>query len=37
MGIFDRWRSKPVRKTSALERILAKDTRTLEKEARTPV
>ena len=37
MGIFDRFRSKPVRKTSALERIIAKDAKALEKEARTPV
>ena len=37
MGIFDRFRSKPVRKTSALERIIAKDAKALEKDARTPV
>ena len=34
MGFFDRFRSKPVRKASALEKIV---TGNLEKEARTPV
>ena len=37
MGIFDRWRSKPVRKASALERMVSSDAQSLEKEARTPV
>ena len=37
MGIFDRFRSKPVRKASALERMVSDDGRRLEKEARTPV
>ena len=37
MGLFDRWRSKPVRKASALERMVSEDGRRLEKEARTPV
>ena len=37
MGFFDRFRSKPVRKASALERMVSDDARVLEKEARTPV
>ena len=37
MGFFDRFRSKPVRKASALERMVSDDGRRLEKEARTPV
>ena len=38
MGIFDRFRAaKPVRKTSALESMLSRDGKALEKEARTPV
>ena len=37
MGIFDRFRSKPIRKVSALERMVSEDGRRLEKEARTPV
>ncbi len=38
MGIFDRFRAaKPVRKTSALENMLSRDGKALEKEARTPV
>ena len=37
MGFFDRFRSKPIRKVSALERIVSEDGRRLEKEARTPV
>ena len=37
MGIFDRFRSKPIRKASALEKIVSGDARALEKEARTPV
>ena len=37
MGFFDRFRSKPVRKASALERMVSGDTKALEKEARTPV
>ena len=37
MGLFDRWRSKPVRKASALERMVSDDAQSLEKEARTPV
>ena len=37
MGLFDRWRSKPVRKASALERMVSSDIQALEKEARTPV
>ena len=37
MGLFDRWRSKPVRKASALERMVSSDAQSLEKEARTPV
>ena len=37
MGLFDRWRSKPVRKASALERMVSGDAQSLEKEARTPV
>ena len=35
MGLFDRWRSKPVRKASPLEQMVSSDA--LEKEARTPV
>ena len=34
MGIFDRFRSKPVRKASALERMVSDDGRRLEKEAK---
>ena len=37
MGFFDRFRSKPVRKASALERLVSSDAQSLEKEARTPV
>jgi len=37
MGIFDRFRSKPVRKASPLERMVSGDAQSLEKEARTPV
>ena len=37
MGFFDRFRSKPVRKASALERMVSSDAQSLEKEARTPV
>ena len=37
MGFFDRFRSKPVRKVSALEQMVSKDASQLEKEARTPV
>ncbi len=37
MGFFDRFRSKPVRKASALEQMISSDAQQLEKEARTPV
>ena len=37
MGFFDRFRSKPVRKASALEQMVSSDARAIEKEARTPV
>ena len=37
MGFFDRFRSKPIRKASVLERMVSEDARRLEKEARTPV
>ena len=36
MGIFDRWRSKPIRKASQLEEMLSQNSE-LVKEARTPV
>ena len=37
MGIFDRFRSKPVRKTTGIDAFLQDATADISKDARTPV